>query len=161
MDHLTPQRVLQIAMELEQTGQVFYEFVATGCGPRNQNVAKLFHRLAAEETHHFAIFSRMLADLEQRTGEDVPPLTAAQEEHIRDLLNGRVLPDPIAARQAAHDMTLPAALDLAIEMERNAVAFYSGVLVSALSDEDAAEVSAIIAEEQRHEDDLVESRRLV
>lgn len=153
------EQVLKIAMELEKTGQVFYEVVASGCTWENQRVAKLLIRLAAEEEDHLRDFERMLGELVRRTGHTLTPLLPQQQQYVMEMLNEQIIPDPIAARRKAGDCTVAEALDLGIAMERASVAFYTGVLLTDADEQDAAVIEEIIAAERKHEEDLLGSRR--
>ena len=153
------EQVLEIAIELEKTGQVFYEVVASGCTRENQRVANLLMRLAAEEEDHLKFFEEMLGELVSSTGHTPTPLLPTQQQYVMEMLNEQIVPDPIAARRKAADCTVAEALDIAIAMERASVAFYTGILLTDANEQDTAVIEKIIAAEKKHEEELLDSLR--
>jgi rubrerythrin len=158
-DFLSKGRILQIAIELEVTGGVFYEVVASGCGRGNERVAKLFLRMIDEEEDHRKTFENMLNEFVEQTGQRPAPLSPEEREYVTKLLNAQVLPDPVATREKAEHCILKEAVDIAIEMERETVAFYAGVLLTATGEDDAKLVQKIIDEEKKHERDVLDLAR--
>ncbi len=146
--------ILQIAMELEETGQVFYEAVAAGCG--NEAVARLCRRLAQQEIDHYNTFKRMREELPARSASR--PLNWQELGFVQDLVNKRVIPDPAQAVSLAREGSLAKTLELAIRMENDSVKFYTELL-GASEGEDAQTLKRIIAEENKHAQDLLAARR--
>src|ERR1039458_3293547 len=70
-DSVTADRVLATAMDLEQTGHLFYASLAEGCEDRL--VARLCARLAKAEAGHAAVFAKLREQLRKR--RPIPPLT--------------------------------------------------------------------------------------
>ena len=150
------EEVFQIALELEETGQVFYEAVAAACG--NEQVARLCRRLAQQEAAHYKTFQQM-----QKRPPDDPasrPLNAEGLGYVQAMVNQRVVPDPGKAREMAAKGSLAETLDLAIRMENDSISFYTGML-DMVDGGDAEAVRRIIREEQRHAQELAVSRRSV
>ena len=151
--------VLALALEMEETGQVFFEVVASGCGPENQRVAQLLMTLARDEADHLAKFRQMLEKLDGAEGKSVK-LTKKQQDFVRKLLKDKVLPDPIAARQVAEVASPEDALDLAIEMERNSVRLYGEILMGMSDEADKRIIENVIEEEKSHERGLSATRKM-
>jgi len=147
--------IFQIAMELEQTGQVFYEALAAGCG--NDRVAALCRRLAKQEVDHFNTFKAMRQNLV--AGPDVTPLTGEDLDFAQALVADRIIPDPDEARRVAAAGSVNDALDLAIRLEKDSVLFYGGV-AKAVGAKNADAIAGIVAEEKRHVRDLLEARKM-
>lgn len=143
--------VFQIALELEQTGQVFYEAVAIGC--KDRLAAELFRRLAQQEAEHYNRFQKM----RQSLAGAPEPMTWEGLEFAQALINQRVIPDPRQARAAAAGATPRQALDLAIQMEKDSVLFYNEMVQ--VMRNDAAAIQVIIQEEKRHAQELMGLRR--
>ncbi len=140
----TGSEVLQMAMDLEQAGQTFYESLALGCD--NRQVAMLCARLAKAEGKHYERFKALRARLCK--GSAGVPIPEEQEEAALALAKSRVLPDPREVRKVGVGGKLKDALAMAIQMEKNAIDFYvkmRGVLPAA--DETTG---AVIREEQGH-----------
>lgn len=146
--------VFQIAMEMEETGQVFYEAAAAGCS--NAKVAALFRRLAGQEVEHYKRFKKLRDALAARPASHA--LTEEEMEFAQALVTDRMVPTPEDARRIAAEGSLGQALDMAINLEKDSVLFYSDILL-AVDERDAAAIRAIIAEEKRHAQDLMIARR--
>lgn len=147
---------LQVAMELERQGKTFYQSLAVGCGHRD--IAALATSLAETESEHILTFKRMRDALPaDRRGPlmNEKELFAAAEE-----LRRKILPNARTVREAVLQADLFKTLDMAIEMESDAVAFYSALAIEL--DEDKIDVlMAIVAEEREHLDRLQRVRTLL
>lgn len=146
--------VYQIAMEMEQTGQVFYEALAAGSD--RSDVANLLRRLAAQEQDHYKQFARLRAQLATR------PVSHALSEDEMDfaqaLVTDRMIPNPQEARRIASEGSVRAALDMAINVEKDSILFYSEVL-QAIDPQEAPAIREIIQQEKTHAQDLMIARR--
>ncbi len=146
--------VYQIAMEMEQTGQVFYEALAAGSA--RSDVAALCRRLAAQEVEHYNRFSRLRAALAAR-----PASHALDEEEMdfaQALVTDRMIPNPQEARRIAAEGSVGAALDMAINLEKDSVLFYSEIL-QAVDPQDATAIREIVQQEKLHAQELMIARR--
>lgn len=149
----TGDEILQIAMELEETGQVFYEALAVSC--RSERVSALCRRLAGQERTHYNTFKRMR---EAWAGEGEPrAMDRLELEFVQGLINDRIVPGPAAARELAAEGGLARALDLAVRLEEDTVRFYTQI-ASAVDHDDAKVIRDIIAEEERHARELTDAR---
>jgi rubrerythrin len=156
---LEAEKLLPVAMELELTGETFYEVVSSACGRDRPAVERLFLRLAEEEREHYRPFEKMLRELPAKTDRPTAALSQEQRNNVVMLLSERVLPDPAAARDKAACCSLREALDIAMEMERRSIAFYRSILPAVANPRDADVLQRIIAEERTHETDLATTRR--
>ena len=154
MASYTGDEIFQMAMEMEETGEVLYEAMAAAGG--NDAVSDLCRRLAAQERDHYKVFERMRQALVTRPPGR--PLTWEEMEFDQALINDRIVPDPSAALRMASTGSLTETLELAIQLERDAVSFYSGML-KCVDAGDADAVERIIEEERRHAEDLLIARR--
>jgi rubrerythrin len=135
--------LFQIAMELEEMGQLFYEALAASAG--DVHMVDLFHRLVAQEAEHYRKFKRLREEYAGRRKE----LTLEEREFAQKLLNSRVIPNSEEARRMARSANASKALDLAIEMEENSIAFYRE-LTGGVEPKDRDTLRQIIQEEQAH-----------
>jgi len=144
-DAFTGEEVFQVAMALEETGQVFYEVLAVSCG--HGRVAEMCRRLAVQESEHYDQFKRMRQAL--LAGGEATPLTSGQIELVQSMINDRVVPDPDAARRQATEGGLTETLAIAMKMERDSISFYRKLL-NVVDEDGVRAIKGIIAEEQEH-----------
>lgn len=144
MTHPTD-RALQIAVEMERLGQTFYESLAQGCC--DAAIAALASDLAKAEKQHVAIFGRMLEALPP--GLRGPKLTEQELFDAVNELRADIMPAPVKVRDAVLESELTKALDLAIDMESKAVAYYTSQSFAAKGIDSAA-LSRIAEEEKKH-----------
>ncbi len=150
----TADEIFQIAMEMEETGQVFYEVLAAGAA--NDRVAGLCRRLSEAEKRHYLAFEQMRKDLAVRPADR--PLTWEETVFAQEMLNEAVVPNPRKAREVAAAGSLLQVLDLAIKMERDSIAFY-GHLIPLVAEAEAKAVQEIIKEEEKHEKELLDAKK--
>jgi rubrerythrin len=147
---------LQVAIELERRGLTFYDSLALGCG--NSEVTALATALARAEEEHIVTFKRMWNALpEELSGPrltDEELLAATEELRIKIMPNARKVLDLFL------NSDLCKALDMAIEMEVEAVAFYSG-LASAIANLDATVLKGVVSAEMEHLNMLREMRKRI
>jgi rubrerythrin len=111
--------ILQVAIEMEQLGRTFYESLSLGC--KHAEIAALAMSLAKAEEEHIETFERMRNAL--------PPHQRGPELAEKELfaasveLRKKILPDARAVIKVAQSSDIFKALDMAIEMETEAVAF--------------------------------------
>lgn len=142
--------VFQIAVEVEESGRVFYESLASGA--HSEEISAACRNLAAQELSHKRLFQRM----HEAYGRKWPTrkmsegeLAAAEAEFRREMI-----PDPAEVRKVALHGTVAEALDMAIGMEENSIRFYS-TLVPGTPKADAEAIQMIIREEVEHKKTLI------
>ncbi len=135
--------VLQMAMQVEESGVAFYDKVAKNCG--NDGVAALCRDLAAEESEHLQAFDalrrEMVATVRARR------LEPEQMALMQDLIDDLVLPECAREPDVPPTCSLPEILRMAVKLERDSVRFYKRLRAGV---SDTATVDRIIAEEERH-----------
>lgn len=153
---LTANDILQVAIGMERLGRTFYESLSLGCG--DEEIAALASSLAKCETEHIAAFERMRKALppQQRGGE----LTEKELFAATVRLRNKIMPGAHQVLTVVQTADPAQALDMAIEMENEAVAFYAG-LASGITGLDHAVLTAIADEEKAHLDMLKETRTLL
>jgi len=154
MGVFTADEVFQIALELEETGEVFYEAIAAGCG--NEQVAAMCRRLAAQEAAHQQRFNQMRERFARQPA--TPPLSQEALDFAQATINQRVIPNPAEARKIAGEGSLNHVLSLAIQLENDSISFYTNML-SVVPGDDARAVRQIVTEEQGHAKELTAARR--
>ena len=152
---MTADRLFQVALELEETGQIFYEALAASTG--NRQVAALARRLAQQELDHFHKFERMRRQAAQAGPAE--PMSPDELVHVQQLVREKVIPSEAGVRRIAATAKLGEALEVAIRMEEDSVTFYSAMLTAEGVDADA--VRKIIDEEKAHVRTLSDARVLL
>ena len=153
---LTADYLLQVAIDLERQGKIFYETLALGCG--NREIAALAVSLARAEEQHAETFKRMREALPEDQRGRI--LSEAELRRVTEEVRREMMPDAIWVRDIVLNPDLFKALEMATEMERDSVRFYSE-LGHRLAASDAVTLMAIAAEEQDHLDKLERARELL
>jgi|WetSurMetagenome_2_1015567.scaffolds.fasta_scaffold00168_18 rubrerythrin len=138
-------RTMQIAVEMEKLGRTFYESLAQGCG--DPGIAALARQLARDEKNHVEVFSRMLDALPD--AQRGPALTETELFDAAAALRVKIMPGAAAVRDAVIGADIGKVLDMAIDMEAQAAAFYSGE-ARAAAGMDSAALARIADEEKKH-----------
>jgi rubrerythrin len=136
-------QALQAAVQMEQIGKDFYDALAGASA--DPQVRDLSRKLAIEEANHARIFQRIRSDL-ARKGQTVL-LGDEQIAQQRQAMMREILPDAKAIRQVAEKGTAQEVLAMAIQMEKDAIRFYSALPRSLA---ETAAVQTVIREEQTH-----------
>ena len=147
---LTGEEVLRMAMDMEQTGQIFYGALALGTSDRR--AAELFHKLAEAEENHYAQFKQMRDAV--AAGQIPMYWTPEQAESLHQMVVRNIQPGPAEVRKVAMEGFLTEAVAMAREMEQSAIRFYSS-LVNVVDADSAKIIRQIIKSEQSHLKDLV------
>ncbi|MFA5293627.1 MAG: ferritin family protein [Phycisphaerae bacterium] len=135
---------LQVAMQMEQLGQTFYKSLSAGCG--NAKIAALAGLLAREEENHFLTFEKMRNAIPAE--ERGPKMTEDQITAAAGKFYKLILPSPADVRKVADSGNVANALDMAMQMESDSIAYYSSLL--SVVGRDGAILKAVIKEEEKH-----------
>ena len=135
---------LQVAMLMEQRGLTFYQSLSEGSD--NPEVSALATRLAAEELRHLRTFENMRNALpaDQRGQKMTEEQITAAAGNFYKL----ILPNANEVRKVAIGGDIGKILAMAIQMEADAVAYYSSMTADFRSDADV--IKAVIEEEKKH-----------
>lgn len=150
---LTADEILQVAMEIEETGRVFYE--AMGAASLNEKIDELCRRLALAEKEHYERFRAMRAHLVRHAER---ALTDGEKEFIHGMVANRIMPSLREALAAVHQSSPAHLLDLAGALEQDSITFYSR-LHPMIAPDDATALELILEEEKRHLLELKLARR--
>ena len=146
MAFFTAAEALEMAMEIEKNGKVFYDAVAAQA--TDVSVRVLFEELAAQEQRHYAVFQAMA----ENASESPQPLTEYDEyqAYLKAALDSALFAGPdkalAMARQAQDRLT---ALRMAIGFEKDTLLFFYDLRDMAGAVEHKA-VDSIIQEEKQH-----------
>ena len=141
--------VLEVAIELEKTGEDFYEALAAGCD--NGQVAQVCLRLAREEAKHRRTFDALRRRATARDGRAPRRRLPGGTE---DLARRLILPKPDQVRKVGIGGRTRDVLELAARMERSAISYYDDLRQEMPEDRDV--LSQIIEEETSHLEALKE-----
>ena len=147
---LTGEDVLKMAMDMEETGRLFYEALADGTDDRR--AVDLFHMLATAEASHYATFKKMYDSL--LAGRSSVRWSGAQANEFHRMVKDNIQPTPESVQKVAIGGDLNAAIALARTMEQDAVRFYTR-MIDMVGPESVDTVKAIVTSEESHLRDLV------
>jgi len=153
MEPYSADYALQVAVQMERLGHTFYQSLAAGCG--NAQVAAIATNLAAAEQRHLQTFERMRSSLP--ADQRAPKLTDQQLASTAGRFHKLILPTADKVRQVATSGDMFKALEMAMQMELDSIAYYSS-LISTVGG-DAAVLKAVIEEENSHLDLLRDYRK--
>ncbi|HEY8541456.1 MAG TPA: ferritin family protein [Pseudothermotoga sp.] len=143
--------LISIAVQIEANGYVFYDNLAKG--QRNEKLKEFFTRLADQERVHQQIFKSLTEQIEHSAS-----ISSWIEDEVSGYLKSfaevSIFP---AMEKSKRDLTFKQALDIAINVEKDSIIFYSELL-KYISDEKKT-IEAIINEEKKHLIDLLTVNR--
>lgn len=138
--------IITMAVEIEKNGMAFYNALAARS--KNEKAREIYTILAAEEVQHQVTFKKMLTSLKELE------LTASEEDEYNNYLgaltSSRVFSSDVDvdALLAEADTEL-AAINMAIDAEKDSILFYYELLGQAGS-EDSEAIEQVINEEKTH-----------
>ena len=139
--------IVELAMQVEQSGEAIYRAVANKV--EGQEARKLFEYLAGQEVIHYKIFQRLSQSI-----HEAPFMTDAEWELYMDYLNGTVqsafFEGTDKALALAETVTeAQTAINLAIGFEKETLLFFYD-LRDRIPAKDRPFVEKIVDEEKRH-----------
>ncbi|MDY7077677.1 MAG: ferritin family protein [Chloroflexota bacterium] len=147
MTVFTAAEALEMAMEIEKNGEIFYNEVAAKSA--DLEVKELFEYLAAQEQGHYRVFQQMLGDASPTPG---PPAAEYDqyEAYLQIALENALFAGPdkalMLAKQAQDRET---ALRAAMGFEKDTLLFFYD-LREMVNEPDRETISAVIREEKKH-----------
>jgi rubrerythrin len=147
MTVFTATEALEMAMEIEKNGEIFYNAVAAQSA--DSKVKALFEDLAAQEQGHYRVFQKMLGNV-----KPAPGLPAAEydqyEAYLQVTLENALFAGPDKALTLAEQaQDRETALRAAMGFEKDTLLFFYD-LREMVSEPDKASISNIIREEKKH-----------
>ena len=153
---LTADNLLQVAMEMERTGRTFYESLALERG--RGEIAILATLRENAEKEHIETFDRIRDSLPPH--QCGPRLTETELIAAAAVELQKIIPNARTVHAELQTTDLFKTLDVAIELEPEAVAMYSGLALDIVGLDKAA-LTDIISEEKEHLRKLREVRKLL
>ncbi len=143
----TASEAIEMAMEIEKNGEVFYN--AAAAKSADPEVKTLFEDLAVQERGHYQVFERMLGGL-----QPAPALPAEEydqyQAYVQAALNHALFAGADKALALAHEaQDKQTALRAALGFEKDTLLFFYD-LREMVSEADREKVSGIIREEKKH-----------
>jgi rubrerythrin len=129
-----------LAMHFEKIAQELYANLAQIS--ERADARLIFARLSKEEGCHYELFSRL------RAAYTTKPVTAASRDQAMELMRVHVLPPAGTVSGVALLGGQRKALEMALRMEQDAVAFYRGMVL--FDPDHEADLGIITQEEQKH-----------
>ncbi|WP_041082673.1 ferritin-like domain-containing protein [Thermotoga profunda] len=143
--------LISIAIQIEANGYVFYDNLAKD--QQNQKLKEFFTRLADQERVHQQFFKNLTERIEHSTS-----ISSWIEDEVSGYLKSfaevSIFP---AMEKSKQELTFKQALDIAINVEKDSIIFYSELL-KYISDEKKI-IETIINEEKKHLIDLLTVNR--
>jgi rubrerythrin len=138
------QDVFQMAIQMEQVGKDFYAALALGSD--NPKVSALCAKLAKDEDAHLIIFQ----NLRKQWAKTSPaaPVTEEKAYALAELVKAQVQPDTKEVTKVAMGGSLADALNMAIQMEKDAIKFYMGLIAN--MPDSAPAIQTIVDQERKH-----------
>jgi rubrerythrin len=144
--------IVELAMQVEQSGEAFYRAVAAKID--TPEARELFEYLAGQEVIHYKVFQRLSQSI-----HEAPFMTDDEWELYMDYLSGTVQSaffegTDKALALAESVSNTQQAIQMAIGFEKETLLFFYD-LRERIPDADRAVVEKVIAEEKRHVQRLV------
>lgn len=144
-----------IAIAMEDLANDFYQTLAPVC--HNHEVSHLCRVLARQERQHRELFLTMRCLAVRSTGDSDAPAAGLDMEVIEDVIQRQILPPPEVVQKVALTGGLFNALDLAIRMEEDAIAFYGRI--AAILPALAGDIDVLVQAERDHLRQLRDAQR--
>ena len=139
--------IIELAMQVEQSGEAFYRAVATKV--ETQDARQLFEYLAGQEVVHYQVFQKL-----SQTIREAPFMTDEEWDLYVDYLSGTVqsaffegTDKALALAETVTDASH--AIQMAIGFEKETLLFFYD-LRERIPDQDRPVVEKIVEEEKRH-----------
>lgn len=136
--------IIKVAIDIEKNGYQFYSEAAKLT--RNSSVAELFRNLAQEEIQHRAFFEGLGKLIPScAVGETTPP-----DEYLSAIADASILQQKRGMKAIAEKrLTNQEALNIAIQVEKNAILYYTELL-RFVTEKEKGMVEELVAEEKNH-----------
>lgn len=147
--------LLDMAVGVERSGETFYEACAEAAD--DDRLKKFFSFMVDQERKHAKIFLDMK---EGHEDYDLPESYPGEaRSFVRSFVRDEVFATPEEARRRAREIDAPlGAVDMALQFERESIAFYSG-MKQLVRRSDHETIEQVIGEEHDHVRRLLDVRR--
>ena len=137
--------IFQLARHLEKYGQLYYQEAAAKCD--TPTVSSLCSKIASHEVGHLKKIDSMEQLLLAK--DEMQKLTWEELSWMQWDLEDGVLPDLDNLQSSIENATAADILELALQMERNSVDFYSGFM-SVVDENSKVLLQELVKEESQH-----------
>jgi len=140
---------IEMAMQIEKNGEMFYNAVAAKV--TETEAKKLFHELAAQEQRHYEVFQRMAGTVGGAASPAAPDAERDEYQiYLQAALDNALFAGPDKALAlAAQARDRQAALRVAIGFEKDTLLFFYD-LRDMVSETEQKAINGIIQEEKLH-----------
>ena len=144
----TPDDVFAMAIEIEKNGKAFYEGAASKAD--NEGVKKLFEELAAMEAGHITLFSGLRSALSESISDHVWDPEGLAESYLQATADTHIFGSEAAVQRLINVSTVEDAINMAIQFEKDSVAFFLGMKKLVGPRKEKADIDQLIVQEQDH-----------
>ena len=144
----TPDDVFAMAVEIEKNGKAFYEGAASKAD--NEDVKKLFTELAAMEEGHITLFSALRSTLGESISDHVWDPEGLAESYLQATADTHIFGTKEAVERLKNVDTVEDALNMAIQFEKDSVAYFLGMKKLFGPRKEKADIDQLIEQEQDH-----------
>ncbi|GFN23977.1 ferritin-like domain-containing protein [Thermanaeromonas sp. C210] len=138
--------VFAFARAMEEKGRAFYQAMADGA--RDDKVRRLFERLALEEARHIRDFDELASTAAPYDPPESYP--GEYEAYMQALVDSNIFPKDIQPEALAGQIgSDKEALNFAIQLEKEALLFFSG-LKNLVSLTETSLIDELLRQERRH-----------
>ncbi len=153
MDMINGQELLEIALQIEENGKVFYLKAIESID--NKEVKKMLQRLAAWEEGHIHKIQELQALFTPAHGEFFFDLFSSPEEdtslYIKTVANSHIFVKTEKSTELINNSSsTEEILDIAMTFEKDSVMYYSSLYEGVVDKESAVVLKEIIDEEKAH-----------
>ena len=135
--------IIKVAIEIEKNGYQFYTEAAKLT--RSNSVAELFRSLAQEEIQHQAFFEGLAKLISCKDNGITPP-----DEYLSAIADASIIQQKRGMKAIAEKrLSDQEALDIAVQVEKNAILYYTELL-RFVTEKEKGMVEELVAEEKRH-----------
>jgi rubrerythrin len=136
--------IIKVAVEIEKNGFQFYTEAANLT--RSNSVSELFRGLAREEIQHQAFFEGLAKLIPCKADDGTTP----PDEYLSAIADASILQQKRGLKLIAEKrLTDQEALDIAVQVEKNAILYYTELL-RFVTEKEKGMVEELVAEEKRH-----------
>ncbi|MFA5393026.1 MAG: ferritin family protein [Candidatus Ratteibacteria bacterium] len=141
--------IIKVAIEIEKNGYQFYTEAAKLT--RSNSVAELFQNLAREEIQHQTFFEGLakLIPCKEVNGTNQP------DEYLSAIADASIIQQKRGIKLVTEKrLTDQEALDFAVQVEKNAILYYTELL-RFVTEKERGMVEELVAEEKKHLTNLI------
>ena len=148
-NHFNAIEVLEIALDMEKDGQEFYTKAAEIV--KEKRVKSFLLELAKWEAKHYELFSEIKEKILNTEEVSIVDPDDEASKYINAFVKHGVFDEPETVKEFFHTgISEKEILERAIELEKNSIAYYTGLREMAASNKADEKIEEIVKEEMRH-----------